>query len=80
MIQDCDVEIESHLKEFDARIDSDDSPLLQQRISTERTEGESNFDLKTHMCRLLGTDLTQIDGISDLTAHIFFTEVGPDLS
>jgi transposase len=32
------------------------------------------------MHRLLGTDLTQIDGISELTAHIIFTEVGPDLS
>ncbi|MDM8541976.1 transposase [Desulfococcaceae bacterium HSG9] len=32
------------------------------------------------MHRILGTDLTLIDGISDLTAHIFFTEVGPDLS
>lgn len=33
-----------------------------------------------HMHRLLGTDLSRIDGISDLTAHVFFTEVGPDLS
>jgi transposase len=32
------------------------------------------------MNRLLGTDLTRIDGISDMTAHVFFTEVGPDLS
>jgi Transposase IS116/IS110/IS902 family len=32
------------------------------------------------MYRLLGTDLTQIDGISGLTPHVFFTEVGPDLS
>ncbi len=32
------------------------------------------------MHRLLGTDLTAIDGISSLTAHVFFTEVGPDLS
>jgi transposase len=39
-----------------------------------------DFDLKTHMYRLLGTDLTQIDGVSDLTAHVVFTEVGPDLS
>lgn len=32
------------------------------------------------MHRILGTDLTEIDGVSDLTAHVFFTEVGPDLS
>ena len=39
-----------------------------------------NFDLKIHMHRLFGTDLTEIDGVSDLTAHVFFTEVGPGLS
>jgi hypothetical protein len=39
-----------------------------------------NFDLKTDMHRLLGTDLTEIDGISGLAAHVIFTEVGPDLS
>jgi transposase len=32
------------------------------------------------MYRILGTDLTEIDGISVLTSHVFFTEVGPDIS
>jgi transposase len=31
------------------------------------------------MYRLLGTDLTQIDGISAVTAQIFFSEVGREL-
>ena len=28
----------------------------------------------------MGTDLTQIDGVNVLTAHVFFAEIGPDLS
>jgi transposase len=81
MIDACDEEIERNLKEIDARNDSDDSPHPPTKRSQRQSTGsESNFDLKTHLCRLLGTDLAQIDGISDLTTHIFFTEVGPDLS
>jgi transposase len=81
LIIDCDMEIESHLEEFESRIDIVDSPspppTRKKRKSNAKTP---NFDLKTHMHRLLGTDLTQIDGISELTAHVIFTEVGPDLS
>ena len=81
MIQDCDAEIEKHLKEFDSRIDLDDCPKPPEKNLKRKPKGNApNFDLKTHMHRLLGTDLTRIDGISDLTAHVFFTEVGPDLS
>jgi transposase len=41
---------------------------------------EPKFDLKKHMHRILGTDLTKIDGISVLTTHVIFSEIGPDLS
>ena len=76
------MEIESHLKEFESRIDIDNSPPSPPKQNRRKKNGNNtpNFDLKTHMHRLLGTDLTQIDGISDLTAHVIFTEVGPDLS
>ncbi len=81
LIQDCDGEIENHLKEFESRVDLDSSPPLPPSTPGRKAKGnEPNFDLRKHMYRLLGTDLTQIDGISGLTAHVFFTEVGPDLS
>ena len=82
LILDCDTEIESHLEEFESRIDIDNSPPSSPKQNRRRKNGNNapNFDLKSHMHRLLGTDLTQIDGISDLTAHVVFTEVGPDLS
>jgi transposase len=81
MIHDCDTEIERHLKEFESRIDFDDPSDPPTQATRKKSRGnEPAFDLKLHMYRLLGTDLTGVDGISDLTAHVFFTEVGPDLS
>ena len=38
------------------------------------------FDLRHHMHRISGTDLTLIQGIDVNTAHVIFTEIGPDLS
>ena len=81
LIMDCDVEIENHLKEFESRIYIDDiKPPPGKKGGRKPKANTPNFDVKTHMHRLLGTDLTLIDGISELTAHVVFTEVGPDLS
>jgi transposase len=79
MIRDCDVEIENHLHEFESRIDPGEKPISMSYKRKPR-HNEPDFDLRTHMYRILGTDLTQIDGISALTSHVFFTEVGPDIS
>nr|WP_320013608.1 IS110 family transposase [uncultured Desulfobacter sp.] len=81
LIIDCDVEIENHLKEFESRIYIDDiKPPPGKKGGRKPKANTPNFDVKTHMHRILGTDLTLIDGISELTAHVVFTEVGPDLS
>ncbi len=81
LILDCDVETENYLKEFESNIDVDDSSEPPPKQARRKPKGISpDFDLKTHMHRLLGTDLTQVDGISELTAHVVFSEVGPDLS
>jgi len=83
LIIDCDKEIEVHLNEFDSRVDIDQSrldPPSSKKTKKKPNANQPDFDLKTHMFRLLGTDLSRIDGVNDLTAHVFFTEVGPDLS
>jgi len=81
LIQGCDREIENHLKKFESRVDLDSLPPLPPGTPKRKPKGnEPDFDLREHMYKLLGTDLTQIDGISGLTAHVFFSEVGPDLS
>lgn len=80
MMAECDQEIESHLNSFDSRIDLEKNPPPSPSSSSRKGKGnEPNIDLRIHMYRLLGTDLTRIDGISAVTSHIFFSEVGPDL-
>ncbi|MCK5158402.1 MAG: IS110 family transposase [Candidatus Heimdallarchaeota archaeon] len=81
MMAECDQEIENHLNNIDSRIDVDKNPPPPPTSSPRRGQGnEPNFDLRTHMFRILGTDLTKIEGISAVTAHVFFSEVGYDVS
>jgi transposase len=81
MIKDCDLEIENHLNAFDSHADFDETSLPPSNRSKRKSKNtEPTFDLKNHLHRLFGTDLTQIDGVSTLTSQVIFTEVGPDLS
>jgi len=45
-----------------------------------RYTNEPSFDLRGHLYRVLGVDLTAVPGISALTAHTLLAEIGPDLS
>ncbi|MCP3872942.1 MAG: IS110 family transposase [Desulfobacteraceae bacterium] len=81
MMAECDQEIESHLNNFDSRVDMDKNPPPPPTSISRRGKGnEPNFDLRTQLYRIIGTDLTQIEGISAVTAHVFFSEVGCDVS
>lgn len=81
MISECDVEIEKHLRDFESRIDLKEPPVPPPTSTRRKPKhNEPNFDLHSHMYRILGTDLTQIAGINVLTAHVLFSEVGPDVS
>ena len=81
MIAECDHEIENHLNKIDSHIDIDKNPPPPATSSSRMGKGnEPNFDLRTQMHRIIGTDLTQIEGISAVTAHVFFAEVGGDVS
>lgn len=78
MIRQCDLEIEKYLVDFESRIDIEETPPPPSPAS--RRKNEPDFDLRSHLYRILGTDLTQIDGIQATTAHVIFTEVGPQVS
>ena len=80
MIKACDQEIEAYLTDFESRIDLGDTPPPPRVKKNKPTGNEPDFDLRSHLYRVFGTDLTQIDGIQVLTAQALFSEVGPDLS
>lgn len=56
------------------------SPVGQAKISPEARLNELRFDLRTHLYRIYGVDLTEVPGINALTAHVLFAEIGSDLS
>ena len=81
LISGCDREIEKRLQEFESRVDQDAKPLAPPKVRRKKLfNNEPAFDLRSHLYRIFGVDLTAVPGISVLTAHAILSEVGPDLS
>ena len=81
LITACDRQIEQRLEQFSSRIDPAAHPIPPRKGSHRKPRGnEPHFDLRTHVYRILGVDLTQIPGIDALTVHTLLAEIGPDLS
>ena len=77
----CDREIEQQLKQFDAKVDVKAVPLAPPKVRRKKLfSNEPKFDLRSHLYRVFGVDLTAVPGISVLTAHTILAEVGPDIS
>jgi transposase len=80
LIAACDSEIERYLTEFDSKVEVALAPLRKSKDRHKPRRNEMRFDLRTHLYRIYGVDLTEIPGINALTAHVLFAEIGPDLS
>lgn len=79
----CDFEIEQLLIAFESKVDTAEKPLKPLNRPKDRHKprrNEMRFDLRNHLYRVFGVDLTEIPGINTLTAHVLFAEIGPDLS
>jgi hypothetical protein len=59
---------------------NDQKPLSKPKDRHKPRRNELRFDLRNHLYRVFGVDLTEVPGISGLTAHTLLTEVGSDLS
>ena len=80
LIAACDREIEQHLAAFDSKIELQATPLPKPKDRHKPRRNQMKFDLRAHMYRVYGVDLTAVPGIDALTAHVLFAEIGPDLS
>jgi transposase len=80
LIRACDLEIERQLTAFDSKLDVAQPPLGKPKDHHKPRRNEMKFDLRTHLYRVFGIDLTEIPGINTLTANALFAEIGPDLS
>jgi transposase len=80
-ITDCDSEIERQLRRIESKVDPVQYPLVRTKEDRRKPRGnEARFDLRNDLYRIFGVDLTDVPGVSSLTAHLLLTEVGADLS
>ena len=72
----CDREIEAQLERFEDLSDSG-SPAGSGR----RSQGNApRFDIRTHLYRMTGVDLTRTDGVDGFTALNVLSEIGADMT
>ena len=74
-LSECDREIEEQLQKMQVY---DGTPMKARRRG--RTRNAPKFDLRTHLFRVCGVDLTRIDGINVTTALAVISETGSDMS
>src|SRR5438477_8130803 len=73
--------MEQQLKRLDARVDLKAEPLAAPKVRRKKLfNNEPKFDLRSHLYRIFGVDLTAVPGISVLTAHTILSEIGPDIT
>ncbi len=77
-IDECDRQIERHLASFE---DISGGNPLDTKPGNRRSKGNApRFDLRTHLYRMTGVDLTEIDGVDGYTALKVVSEVGTDMT
>ena len=77
-IAECDLQLEAHLKTFDPH----DGQLPPAETPAHRkAQGNApQFDLRSALCRILGVDLTEVDGLDAYTVAKVIAEIGTDMS
>ena len=89
LIAECDAELEAGIRAFEATGEvtgevaddpQDEETGTEPEPPTTSPATAKRFDLRSHLTRLFGTDLTLIPGIGESTALVLFTELGPELS
>ena len=82
MIEECDVEIEQQLKEYVAFQNQGEVVDIPLDIKRKRSTGKSkaSYNLTAYLKQILGVDVTEVAGISEVSVLSIMSEVGVDLS
>jgi transposase len=81
LITEVDVELEAKTRELPRAVGGpEEMPPRTKECVYHRAGNEPAFDLRSEMFRIAGVDLTDVPGISALTAYTILMEVGPDVS
>src|ERR1700688_4982991 len=78
----CDQRLEQYLKQMEDRSAGANlrEEKRKERLRKKKKGNTPQFDLRTELFRMTGTDLTQIDGVDVMTATTILSEVGWDIS
>ncbi len=77
----CDRRIDEHLQSMEGRIDLRSEPIPEPtRRGKSARSRQPACDLRGHLYRITGVDLTQIDSIDVQVAQTVISEVGVDMS
>jgi transposase len=79
-IQKCDKQIETHMNCMKSKIDPATKKMPDSRHGHKKRKHGPQFDLRQHLYRLAGVDLTQIDGLDVQTVQTIVSEIGTDMS
>jgi transposase len=81
-IGECQVRIREELNSWDSKIDpvACPPPPASKKIRVEGLTATEAENLREHCYRVLGVDLTQVDGINGGFVQVFLSEVGADIS
>jgi Transposase IS116/IS110/IS902 family./Transposase. len=79
-IAELDREIERLMKAVSNSEGVQELPLRTKRTKYQRQVNDPGFGLRRELYRIAGVDLTDIPGVSTLTAQVILTEIGPDVS
>jgi transposase len=81
LISEVDQELEAAMRHL-PRADGapHEMPPRTKKCVYQKANNEPAFDLKAELFRIAGVDLTDVPGISAITAHTILIEVGTDLS
>lgn len=81
LMAEVDLELEQKMKDLPrAQHAPDRRPAGTKKRIYQHAANEPAFDLKEELFRITGVDLTDVPGISTLTAHTILMEVGTDVS
>jgi transposase len=79
-IAECDARLEQYLQQAPDRSQGASLPEEKRKGRLQKKAKNPQFDLRAHLFRMTGADLTQIDGIDVRTAATVISEAGWDMS
>lgn len=74
MVEACDKKIDEFLSTLESAVDVEQAPLPKAKRKPEGNQPK--FDLRTHLYRITGVDLTKVAGFNTLTIQTLISECG----